>query len=158
MKSTILWLLLFVFLSHIAEGQKDLTGTWSTDGQITYMVEITEHEHTDSKIHHRSVKREVRSAEIQFELTQTSDGYITGTNKWTSFDKDGNQLLVGTEPLIGSYDGKKRAIITEPGDEIEHSIQIVFEIEVSGKNKLSVLGYSVGDSKILAMKFDLFRK
>lgn len=144
--------------SNTSADWKDLTGIWYTEVPVPYLVEYTTEHPNGKSVSHKDIVLLERSATIQWDLTQRPDGLIIGTNHWIAYDQTGEKIYEGNEPLLGVYDGSRRAVLNEPVDKSSNTTQVTFEVTFKTQNKINVIGYGVGGHKILAIRFELVRK
>ena len=151
-------LFFFLFMqSAFAQQNKDLTGTWVTEGPVTYLVEYTDTHPQGETVANNGFQVLERSATLQWTLEQRPDGLITGTNSWAAYDAAGNQLFDGQEGLLGVFDGQA-GMLSEPADEVNQTAQINFEFQIRGRDKIEGYAYSIGGPKVMAMRFELVRQ
>ena len=147
-----------IFLIFIAacssNGPVDISGTWETETPVPYIVETTIQAPQGRPIPHEHIQLIERSATLKWTLVQRRDGLIIGTNSWVSHDENGQEVFRGTEPLLGTYDGR-RLILVEPGDE---GPQLRFELIPVGSERLHGVGHGIGANQLIAMRFVLIRK
>ncbi len=140
-----------------AQGNKRLSGTWVTVKPVTYLVEFTEAHPQGKVVASNGIQILERTATMEWTLEQRPDGLVTGTINWAAFDQSGNKVFEGKEALLGFFDGQS-GMLSEPADEANQSAQVNFEFKFKGQNKIQGFAYSVGDVKLLAMRFELVRK
>ena len=151
---------LMVLVAHTAlanDGQKDLNGTWQTESPVPYIVEHTSNHPHGKPVPHESLNVLERSASMEWSLVQRSDGLISGVNRWVAYDERGKKVYEGAEALMGVYDGQ-RVVLMEAPDDVAGTAQIKFEAAFDGPDRIIGIGYSVGASKLLAMRYVLVRK
>lgn len=147
-----------IFLLSIAacssSGPADISGTWETETAVPYIIESTLQAPQGRPIPHEGVQFLERSAILKWTLVQRPDGSITGTNNWVSHDESGQAVLRGSEPLLGTYDGRQ-IILVETGDK---GPQVRFELTPAGADRLHGVGHGIGPDPLFAIRFELVRK
>lgn len=140
-----------------AQGNRSLTGTWVTETPVTYLVESTTAHPQGEVVANNGIQILERSASMEWTLNQRADGLVTGANKWAAFDESGNQVFEGEEALLGFFDGQA-GMLSEPADEVNQTGQLNFEFKLIGRNKIQGFAYSIGNAKLIAMRFELVRQ
>lgn len=136
-----------------ATGPIDLSGDWETQSPVPYITEFTPEKHHGKPIAHEDARLLERSASLSWSLVQRPDGLVTGTNSWEVHDENGQVVFSDTEPMLGTWDGK-RLVLVEPEDE---GPQLRFELTLDGANRLVGVAHGIGSNRLLAMRLELIR-
>ena len=138
-------------------GPDSVSGTWKTVAPASYIIEHAEHKPQGKPVEHDHIELLERTASIEWQLEERSDGLITGTTHWVAYGPDGKELFRGTEPLLGVRDFE-RLVIEEAADDTTHTPQMVFHCAFNGPDQIRVIGYEVGAKDLMAMRFVLHRE
>ncbi|WP_298774483.1 hypothetical protein [uncultured Shewanella sp.] len=132
----------------------NVTGTWYTNKKFSYLVDRSENQPFAAPNIREKVPFHERYMTVEWQLVQRPDGIITGTSKWTSYDKNKKKLLEGTDILLGGIN-HDRIIITDTSD---RNSQLIFDFTLDDNNNMSGFGYNIIGPKEIMMRFELVRK
>ncbi len=145
---------LLAIVSCNSKGPADISGTWETEAPVPYIVEHTTKTPQGSPVPHKSIQLLERSATIKWTLIQRPDGLVVGTNEWVAYDENDLEVFRGSEPLVGTYDGKQLILVESDED----GPQLKFELTSTGTDRFSGVGHGIGVNQLSAIRFELVRK
>ncbi|MCL1127287.1 hypothetical protein [Shewanella surugensis] len=149
------FLLLLTYISPLTHAtENNVTGTWYTTNQFSYLVDRTENQPFSAPNTHKKMTFHERYMTVEWELVQRPDGIITGKSKWTTYDTKKQKLMDGTDILLGGIN-RGHIILSETS---ETHAQLIFDFQLDDTNKMSGIGYNIIGPKEVAMRFELVRK